>query len=97
MEDATEILRMEEPEVSEIAIKLYDFGKLQSVYNKLSGALSKEVNQQGKPIFEVHTWETLSPFYNIARMIDVMTLFHQDHAHSHCTGEHYERHDHGGL
>jgi putative ABC transport system permease protein len=23
----------------------------------------------------VHTWETLSPFYNIARMIDLMTLF----------------------
>ncbi len=75
MEDATEILRMEEPEVSEIAVKLYDFGKLQSVYNKLNDALSKEVNKQGRPIFEVHTWEALSPFYNIARMIDVMTLF----------------------
>ena len=33
------------------------------------------MNKQGKPIFEVHTWETLSPFFNIARMIDVMTLF----------------------
>ena len=33
------------------------------------------MNQQGKPIFEVHTWEKLSPFYNIARMIDVMTFF----------------------
>jgi putative ABC transport system permease protein len=75
IEDATEILRMEEQEISEIAIKLYDFGKLQSVYNKLNGVLSKEVNQQSKAIFEVHTWETLSPFYNIARMIDVMTLF----------------------
>jgi putative ABC transport system permease protein len=75
IEDATEILRMEEQEISEIAIKLYDFGKLQSVYNKLTGVLSKEVNQQSKAIFEVHTWETLSPFYNIARMIDVMTLF----------------------
>ncbi|MGB2862844.1 MAG: FtsX-like permease family protein, partial [Sedimentisphaerales bacterium] len=27
------------------------------------------------PAFEVHTWEKLSPFYNIARMIDVMTFF----------------------
>ena len=26
-------------------------------------------------MFEVHTWEQLSPFYNIARMIDVMTFF----------------------
>ena len=75
IEDATEILRMEEQEISEIAIKLHDFGKLQSVYNKLTEVFSKEGNQQGKPIFEVHTWETLSPFYNIARMIDVMTLF----------------------
>ena len=33
------------------------------------------MNSQGKPVFEVHTWETLSPFYNIARMIDVMTFF----------------------
>ena len=33
------------------------------------------MNKEGKPIFEVHTWEQLSPFYNIARMIDVMTFF----------------------
>jgi putative ABC transport system permease protein len=75
IEDATEILRMDEPEISEIAIKLHDFGKLQRVYNKLGDALSKNVNGQDKSIFEVHTWETLSPFYNIARMIDVMTFF----------------------
>ena len=28
-------------------------------------------------MFEVHTWEKISPFYNIARMIDVMTIFIQ--------------------
>jgi putative ABC transport system permease protein len=33
------------------------------------------MNKMGKPVFEVHTWEKLSPFYNIARMIDIMTLF----------------------
>jgi putative ABC transport system permease protein len=27
------------------------------------------------PIYEVHTWEKLSPFYNIARMIDIMAFF----------------------
>ena len=75
IEDAVEILRMEEQEISEIAIKLHDFGKLNSVANRLDGDLSKYGDQQGKPVFEVHTWETLSPFYNIARMIDVMTLF----------------------
>ena len=43
--------------------------------DRLDGLLAEELNQQGKPIFEVHTWEKLSPFFNIARMIDVMTLF----------------------
>ena len=45
------------------------------LYNSLNGLLSQEKNRMGKPIFETHTWEKLSPFYNIARMIDVMTLF----------------------
>jgi putative ABC transport system permease protein len=74
-EDTVEILRMEEQEISEIAIKLYDFGKLNKVANRLDADLGKYMNKQDKPIFEVHTWETLSPFYNIARMIDMMTLF----------------------
>ena len=43
--------------------------------DKLERLLSGEVNKEGKPIFEVHTWEKLSPFYNIARMIDVMSFF----------------------
>ena len=41
IEDAVEILRMEEQEISEIAIKLYDFGKLNNVANRLNGDLSK--------------------------------------------------------
>jgi putative ABC transport system permease protein len=75
IDDAMEILRMDAPEVSEIAIRLHNFGDLKSTYNKLTRALSADLNKQGKPIFEVHTWEGLSPFYNIARMIDVMTFF----------------------
>jgi putative ABC transport system permease protein len=75
IEDAIEILRMDEMEISEIAVRLKDFGKLHSVYAKLDASLSQEQNKQGKPVFEVHTWEGLSPFYNIARMIDLMTLF----------------------
>jgi putative ABC transport system permease protein len=66
---------MEEQEISEIAIKLFDFSTLNAVYTKLAGTLGKDVNKMGKPIFEVHTWESLSPFYNIVRMIDLMTLF----------------------
>jgi putative ABC transport system permease protein len=75
MDDAIEILRMEEPEISEIAVRLKDFGTLHSTYAKLDRILSGELNKQGKPIFEVHTWEGLSPFFNIAQMISLMTLF----------------------
>lgn len=75
IEDAMEVLRMEEMEVSEVAIRLKDFDLLQSFSEKLEGILSGELNKQGKPMFEVHTWEKLSPFYNIARMIDLMSFF----------------------
>ena len=72
--DALEVLRMDGVEISEIALRLNDFANLENVHNKLNDILSKELNKEGKPVFEVHTWEKLSPFYNIARMIDIMTL-----------------------
>ena len=75
MDDAREILRMDGQQVSEYAVRLKDFGKLGHFSEKLDGLLSKELNQQSKPLFELHTWEKLSPFFNIARMIDVMTFF----------------------
>lgn len=75
IKDATEVLRMEKMDVSEIAFRLSDFRALHEVHSKINGILSKELNKAGKPIFEVHTWEKLSPFFNIARMIDVMTFF----------------------
>jgi len=75
IDDAREILRMDSTEVSEIAIRLRDFGGLHGVYDRLKDKLSTELNKQGGPAFEVHTWEKLSPFYNIARMIDIMTFF----------------------
>ncbi|MBA4424053.1 MAG: ABC transporter substrate-binding protein [Syntrophus sp. (in: bacteria)] len=75
IEDAAELLRMTEMEISEIAIRLKNFGKLDQVTDKLDALLAGEVNKQGKPMFEVHNWEKLSPFYNIARMIDLMTFF----------------------
>ena len=75
MDDARELLRMEGQEISEFAIRLKDFGKLHKFNAKLEGLLSHALNQQGKPIFELHTWEKLSPFFNIARMIDIMTFF----------------------
>jgi putative ABC transport system permease protein len=73
--DAMEVLRMEEAETSEVAIRLENFGKLDSVSRQLDEILSEELNTQGRPVFDVRTWEKLSPFYNVARMIDVMTFF----------------------
>ena len=75
IEDAMEVLRMEEMEVSEVAIRIKDFSHLHSFKDRLGGLLSGELNKQGMPIYEVHTWEALSPFYNIARMIDMMAFF----------------------
>lgn len=75
IDDAAEVLRMDSLEISEIAIRLKDFDGLHSVFDGLTDKLGNELNKQGKPAFEVHTWEKLSPFYNIARMIDVMTFF----------------------
>ena len=75
IKDAMEVLRIEKLEVSEIALRLSDFSRLHDVHNSLKDILSKELNKQGKPVYEVHTWEKLSPFFNIARMIDVMVFF----------------------
>jgi len=75
IEDAAEVLRMPEAEVSEVAVRLKDFSRLPAAVRQLEGNVSGEVNKEGKPIFEVHSWEQLSPFFNIARMIDVMTFF----------------------
>jgi putative ABC transport system permease protein len=75
IKDAMEVLRMEEIEISEVAIRLKDFDRLNAVSNRLDEMLAGEFNKQGKPVYDVRTWEKLSPFYNVARMIDVMTFF----------------------
>jgi putative ABC transport system permease protein len=75
MEDAAQVLRMTEPEISEVAIRLKDFGRLAAAVQHLKNATAGEVNPQGQPLIEVHSWEDLSPFFNIARMIDIMTFF----------------------
>jgi putative ABC transport system permease protein len=75
IEDSMEILRMEEMEISEVAIRIKDFGRLHAVTESLGGTLSSKPGKGGKPLFEVHNWEKLSPFYNIAKMIDLMSFF----------------------
>ncbi|MEJ2097879.1 MAG: ABC transporter permease [Deltaproteobacteria bacterium] len=75
LEDAKSLLRLNEPEVSEIAVRLKNMDQLEAAYKRLSGALAPLKNSQGQPVFEIHTWEKLTPFFNIASMIDLMTLF----------------------
>ena len=74
IKDAQSLLRMEKPEVIEIALRIKKFDKLDMVYTDLKSSLAKFINKKGKPAFEIHTWEELSPFSNIARMIDFMTI-----------------------
>jgi putative ABC transport system permease protein len=73
--DAMEILRMEEMDISELAIRLKNFDQLHSFTRRLERLVAPEKNPQGQPLYEVHSWEKLSPFFNIARMIDVLTFF----------------------
>jgi len=72
IDDARDLLRMTEPEVSEIAIRIKNLSDLQRV----SGALqSKLIATEGLKDIEIHTWEKLSPFATVVQMIDVMTFF----------------------
>jgi putative ABC transport system permease protein len=75
IDDARELLRMEEPEISEIAIRLAAPDRLSGAYAHLTRLLESQVDAEGKPLFEVHTWEGLSPFSSIARMIDLLAVF----------------------
>jgi putative ABC transport system permease protein len=84
IEDARNLLRMREPEISEIAIRLRNPGQLDKVYARLTEELQSVTGQNMKPaaaskgggsVLEVHTWAALSPFAHIARMIDLLTVF----------------------
>jgi putative ABC transport system permease protein len=65
---------LEQPEISEIAIRLHAPGQLDKANAELSRRLASKVDAGGKPVFEVHTWAGLSPFASIANMIDLLAL-----------------------
>ena len=75
LNDAVELLRMEKMEISEVAVRLKDFGKLREIYERLGILFKKGTGIQDKAMLEVHTWEDLSPFFSIAKMIDLLTFF----------------------
>ena len=75
LDDAKELLRINGVEISEIAVRLKNKDDLPRIFSSLKDDLASFTNKEGNPVFEVHTWEKLSPFYNIAQMIDLMTFF----------------------
>jgi putative ABC transport system permease protein len=84
VDDARELLRMTTSEVSEIAVRLKDPEAAERVAAALEPALgaTKGMDAQAKKPgggsgmgIEVHPWQRLTPFANIANMIDMMTLF----------------------
>jgi putative ABC transport system permease protein len=72
--DAKDLLRMPQMEISEVVIRVENIDALPAVAQAASDTLTPMKNKKGKPMFEVHTWDELSPFYNVVRMIDMMNL-----------------------
>lgn len=69
LDDAVNLLRMAQPEINEIAVKLKSFDELTPV----AESLRRSFGSAGIPA-EVHTWEQLSPFASIARIVDLLVL-----------------------
>ncbi len=74
MDDAKSLLRMDGEEITQIAIKLKRFDKLDEVYEQLKVELMEMKNPAGKPAFEISTWADLSPFTSIASIVDLLII-----------------------
>jgi putative ABC transport system permease protein len=60
---------MDQPEIIEVAVHLKNFDQL----SKVSAELKQRFNGPDSHT-EVHTWEQLSPFASIARIVDLLIL-----------------------
>ncbi|NOQ90224.1 MAG: FtsX-like permease family protein, partial [Gammaproteobacteria bacterium] len=75
IDDARSLLRLTDAAVSEYAVRLTGTSALPKVMQMLNNTLGQLKNKSGKRALEIHDWQKLSPFANIAKMIDLMTLF----------------------
>lgn len=75
IDDARELLRMARPDVSETVVRLNGLDAVEDTAQALQTALGELKNPKGLPVLDVHSWQKLSPFANVANMIDVLTLF----------------------
>lgn len=74
IDDARELLRMAEPEITEYAVRVKDVAKVEALAQSFAAATADITNKEGRPAIEVHPWQRLSPFANIASMIDLLTI-----------------------
>ncbi len=77
LDDAMSLLRIENGEVTEIAIRLNKFNPrtLKKVHSEINDTFeSMKSEKTGKSPFEIHTWEELSPFASIARIVTFLIL-----------------------
>jgi putative ABC transport system permease protein len=70
IDDSRKLLRIKDDEVNEVVLSLHDSGAIGKVRRQLQQALLSG----GKKGLEIHGWTQLSPFSNIAKMIDLMSL-----------------------
>jgi bifunctional DNA-binding transcriptional regulator/antitoxin component of YhaV-PrlF toxin-antitoxin module len=74
IDDARSLLRTGKGEVTEIVVRQAAMDGLDRTAGQLAKALGQFKNPKGKPAFEIHTWADLSPFANIASMIDLLII-----------------------
>ncbi|OFZ97808.1 MAG: ABC transporter substrate-binding protein [Betaproteobacteria bacterium RIFCSPLOWO2_02_FULL_62_17] len=74
LDDARTLLRLDQPEVTEYAIRIGGSEDAEAVAERLASIFSDTKNKEGQPILEVHPWQKLSPFSNIASMIDLLAI-----------------------
>ena len=72
LDDARSLLRIEDGAITEIAVKLRDFKRLGKAYPALKKAIAALPGEKGG--FETHSWEELSPFSSIAKIVTLLIL-----------------------
>jgi putative ABC transport system permease protein len=72
LDDARELLRIYGLEINEIAVRLKDGDHLKRVSKVLKQKLQRITDIENKPVFELHTWDQLSPFSTIATIVDLL-------------------------
>jgi putative ABC transport system permease protein len=78
IDDARALLRITGNEINELAIRLDNIGKAAQISALLEARLTDiaaGAQTAKKGALEIHTWDQLTPFSNVAAMIDLLDLF----------------------